>query len=583
MKKALLVKASCLGVVVLMGCQTNNITKVYVAADGGVSTPVGDGGAGGNGGGSGGTVTGTGGSGTGGLGTGGSGTGGSGTGGSGTGGSGTGGSILPTGDGPFCVAAPVFASRCTACHRPGGNFPDLTVDGLVQLPGLASQQHPDRLLVDPGNPNGSLLIRRVLGTQSPDEGGIMPAAGEIPGNEQNALVAWVVAGAPTTCDAPIPDASPIVPPDAAPLPDAALPVGAGPYCQVVPVLVSQCTACHRPGGNFPDLTIAALPNVVNLDSQAHAGRPLVVPGNAGGSLLYRKMAGTQAADEGGLMPPGHAVSAAQLSLVEDWIVAQAPTTCDDPQGIPDAGPPANYHPAGYDAPAVHGLELKTGAQDCRQCHGNTLEGGSGPSCDSCHQAGWRTNCTYCHGGTDSDTGAPPRDLRGANAAAQLSFAAHTAHQSENNHIAWDCNQCHTKPMDVLSAGHVFDNTPGVAEVNFAGGLSRGGVYSGNGQCDNLYCHGTGRANGSYNDSRATPTCATCHPNAGLQGRHRNHLGEATCSECHGDTLNNNGTIGDIALHVNGHIDVAISAPGFSFVGGTCNGTCHGEGHNGRRW
>ena len=43
-----------------------------------------------------------------------------------------------------------------------------------------------------------------------------------------------------------------------------------------------------------------------------------------------------------------------------------------------------YHPEGFAAAEVHGLELKQQAQDCRTCHGDELLGASAPSCDGCH-------------------------------------------------------------------------------------------------------------------------------------------------------------------------------------------------------
>ena len=158
--------------------------------------------------------------------------------------------------------------------------------------------------------------------------------------------------------------------------------------------------------------------------------------------------------------------------------------------------------------------------------------------------GWRTNCTFCHGGTDSQTGAPPRDLRGATARDELAFRAHTEHLSERNHIAWDCNECHVKPVDVLSVGHVFDDTPGASEVDFSGGLSAGGRYDGNGGCANMYCHGNGRTGGAYDHTNARPTCNTCHPSNRLGGGHGTHLREGvSCEYCHQDTAASANAIG----------------------------------------
>ena len=65
---------------------------------------------------------------------------------------------------------------------------------------------------------------------------------------------------------------------------------------------------------------------------------------------------------------------------------------------------AGYHPEGFAAAEVHGPELKLHTQDCRACHGNDLKGGSAEvSCDSCHEPEWRTDCVYCHGGSENAT------------------------------------------------------------------------------------------------------------------------------------------------------------------------------------
>lgn len=252
-------------------------------------------------------------------------------------------------------------------------------------------------------------------------------------------------------------------------------------------------------------------------------------------------------------------------------------------GEPDAAPP-RYHPVDYAAATVHAPELKLGLQDCRECHGATLEGGTGPSCDTCHPAEWRSQCTFCHGGADSASGAPPRDLGGATAREELTFRAHTEHTSERNHAAWDCNQCHTKPVDVMSDGHVFDDTPAASEVVFSGGLSPDGTYDGEGGCANLYCHGTGRRNGAYDHTEPRPDCNGCHPRATLGGRHREHLREGLqCGECHAETAEGLDTIATPANHVNGVKDVAFTAAGFRRENGACSGSCHLERHANRRW
>ncbi len=379
--------------------------------------------------------------------------------------------------------------------------------------------------------------------------------------------------------------------------------GAGPYCEVTArVFGPFCTSCHHPGGNTPDLTFdGAKQGVVGATSAQFGGAVIVSAGNPQGSLLYRKITRTQGQSEGMPMPSQVALGAQEVAIVEAWIRGGAPTACDQPDAgfDPDGGSAApdagfqRHHPAGFDQAAAHGPALKQQAEDCRTCHGADLRGGSGPSCDSCHAAGWRTNCTYCHGGTDSMTGAPPRDLNGTTQRAQLSFRAHTEHGSNTLHPAYDCVQCHTKPSDVLSSNHIFDSTPGHVEVSFLGGISASGTYGGSGACSTLYCHGNGRTSqGSYNHTQAAPACGSCHPGpsaTGIQalrmsGQHGRHIGERiACAECHADTVSSNGMIIGPDRHVNGMKDFRAPGTTITYSGGRCSGNCHGEVHNARRW
>ena len=253
-------------------------------------------------------------------------------------------------------------------------------------------------------------------------------------------------------------------------------------------------------------------------------------------------------------------------------------------GSTDTG--SAYHPAGFDDPTVHGPEMTLGMQDCRTCHGDDLMGGSaGVSCDDCHNAGWRTTCTYCHGGIDNDTGAPPLGLDGT--VENLAFPPHTKHVEETIHPAFDCTECHTKPVDVLSAGHVFDDTPGKAEVTF-GTLNPAATYDA-GTCASSYCHGNGRGdNGTSHIGDAATTCSSCHPNSSagaskMSGKHAKHLSEGVkCQDCHGAVVTSPTQIANASLHVNGKKDVQMPS-GITMTGNSCTGLCHGKGHFGKTW
>ncbi len=368
---------------------------------------------------------------------------------------------------------------------------------------------------------------------------------------------------------------------------AELPSGPLTACDVAAhVFVPKCSACHGPGGQKPELTAEAVKtSLVGVSNGV--GKVYVAASDPSGSLLWRKVAGVMAADEGARMPPTSILEADLVVLVERWISEGAAVDCT----TTTTAAPERYHPEAWAEPTNHGEALKMGLQDCRQCHGNDLSGQVGPSCDSCHQEGWRSNCTFCHGGTDNPSGAPPRDLTGATVKELLSFQAHTPHVSASNHAPYDCIQCHQEPMDVLSLEHVFDSTPGRAEVRFSNGLSRAGRYDGDGACANLYCHGNGDGVlGAFTHTEA-PNCTSCHggmasPNtwARMSGEHEKHLDEELeCQDCHAATVSDPTTILDPSLHVNGQKDVVLGPSTMTRANGTCSGTCHGERHNSRRW
>jgi predicted CxxxxCH...CXXCH cytochrome family protein len=294
------------------------------------------------------------------------------------------------------------------------------------------------------------------------------------------------------------------------------------------------------------------------------------------------------------MPPGTGLAASSLELLFDWISDGASPDCEGSGTTSPTG--EGYHPEGFALPEEHGLAAKLQEQACVTCHGDDLTGGSvGVSCDACHAPGWRTDCTFCHGDARSPGGAPPRDIDGNEDPATITFPAHGAHVTGGIHEPFDCVQCHTKPTDALSWGHLFlgDATPAVAEVAFGLGLSANGAYSGAKGCRNLYCHGNGRGdNGSITLDEGPRTCASCHPGEAsgeadwerMSGAHKDHLKERLgCASCHQATTEDGLTIADPGLHVDGTPDVVIGPAGLIYDGRTCTGACHGEVHAGRRW
>jgi len=268
-------------------------------------------------------------------------------------------------------------------------------------------------------------------------------------------------------------------------------------------------------------------------------------------------------------------------------------------GSTTGGTTATYHPKGYSADEVHGLDAKLGSDDCTSCHGADLTGdGAAVSCDTCHSSDWRTDCVFCHGGTDNETGAPPEDIDGTTDAASSSFSPHTSHVTASaNHAAFECEQCHAQPEDILSAGHVFidDSTPGVAESDFSAGLSAATTWDSKTlTCNNTYCHGTGQGDDGSSTVGDKYSCTDCHATAdsdiatinSMSGEHAEHISEDVgCHECHGDVINSDGVITAPELHVSGAPDVTITKleASNSGSGWSCSGRCHDEGHGAESW
>jgi hypothetical protein len=224
------------------------------------------------------------------------------------------------------------------------------------------------------------------------------------------------------------------------------------------------------------------------------------------------------------------------------------------------------------AAGFHGTLFHTNAMSCKTCHGPTLDGGV-KSCNSCH-SGWQKNCTFCHGGKDNQTGAPPFGVGGESASNQKVVGAHTTHvTATSKKVAYTCSTCHKVPADALSAGHVDGD--GVAEVLLD--ECGNGTYS-NGSCSAVYCHGNGKSTSSGGSANWTGTslgCQSCHPNSGLSGAHGLHLGFGFgCQTCHSDTVSNATTIKNTALHVNCTKDVKGA---FTYTSSTktCSNGCHG--------
>lgn len=186
-------------------------------------------------------------------------------------------------------------------------------------------------------------------------------------------------------------------------------------------------------------------------------------------------------------------------------------------------------------------------------------------------------CTACHGGPESV--APPKALDGSTATTSRGVGAHRVHLNASTTArAVACESCHVVPKTVYEVGHL-DDEDGRATVTLstswlpalATGTAAGTWDRESNTCSNVACHGAGlKSPGAH----ATPnwilvdgsqrSCGSCHgaPPAAP------HPASTDCAGCHAETAGPNMTIIDLDKHINGKVEVVLSATP------TC-AACHG--------
>jgi mono/diheme cytochrome c family protein len=82
---------------------------------------------------------------------------------------------------------PILDSKCAGCHGPMGGWSATDYTSVIN-----SGDHGPVII--PGDPDGSLLVQKLKGTQS--SGGSMPPGMPLSGDEIDVIVSWVQAGAP---------------------------------------------------------------------------------------------------------------------------------------------------------------------------------------------------------------------------------------------------------------------------------------------------------------------------------------------------------------------------------------------------
>jgi len=223
---------------------------------------------------------------------------------------------------------------------------------------------------------------------------------------------------------------------------------------------------------------------------------------------------------------------------------------------------------GVTSATFHALEANQGLTRCQLCHGQELTGGlTGPTCTTCHGAGFPTNCGGCHGDRAARTGSPPRATFGFRDD-PIRVGAHASHVAGALGSSFDCAVCHQKPASAFDAGHVDGGT---AEVVFGGVARADGATPtawnrADATCAGTYCHGATLSGGTLKTPLWTGTgqagCGSCH---GVPPPPP-HVANFDCGRCHAGYTDHSVNVG---THVDGSVDLANL---------TCS-SCHGSATN----
>ncbi len=232
------------------------------------------------------------------------------------------------------------------------------------------------------------------------------------------------------------------------------------------------------------------------------------------------------------------------------------------------------------------------SHDCGACHVQTAEGGQikNPAVHINGQVEVEGGgCNSCHGNADNP--APPVDTHGQSDTALVTVGAHQSHLKAPSGLRGPlaCEDCHVRPKAVSDPGHLDGD--GVAEVTFGDLARTGGVEPawdrGGARCASVYCHGATLDGGATQTPTWTTVdgsqkaCGACHGVPPAVGKHPSVFEEHAfmgqdCTYCHQGVANATGTaIVGPDRHINGTLDVALSAGTWNPETRTCSPACHG--------
>lgn len=245
--------------------------------------------------------------------------------------------------GEYATVSSLFGRHCIVCHSGPQAVMGLRLDthaGVI----AGSERGP---VVNPGDPEGSELVRRLLGVSQPR----MPLTGPpfLSEAEVASIAAWIRDGAKSG------PAGEHAPPAATrrelPKPGAAVVYG-----DVAPILLQRCAKCHSAqsilGAPPEGLRMTTLPELLRGGDRA-----VVVPGHPLASELYRRVAGLAQPRMPFDGPPY--LSADEIRVLGDWIAQGARDEAGSPAPIP-VGRSVRFTGTLTGQWAVDGMPLRVG-------------------------------------------------------------------------------------------------------------------------------------------------------------------------------------------------------------------------------
>lgn len=185
--------------------------------------------------------------------------------------------------------APILTQHCGRCHGATGN-----ARGGLRVASVADIRKGGGkgASVAPGNPQGSLLLQRIVSGQMPPGN-----ATKLNATEVATLSKWVAEGAKDDAN------DPAVQPKPGAMDNVVIPMATGKETvsftrDIAPFMVNLCAGCHS--GNDPSGGLE-LTSVRTLMKGGGSGR-VIIPGNLEGSRLFRLVGGL----ENPRMPQGQA-------------------------------------------------------------------------------------------------------------------------------------------------------------------------------------------------------------------------------------------------------------------------------------